>query len=658
LNFSKSGVGASIGVKGARISTGPRGTYFNGGVDGVYYRERIDGINHVGLGQVGSKAKGSVSSAGADRAEPAAHPATFAPTYTPVDSPVATDGPTWGTADGMLVLAAAFIAAILAITLLLSGQFVPSVVALLLGGWIARIAHQRAGRAYAERVASAGPEPTQQCGTGPQELRGDTQPQESVVRESSAWHAWPNSGEHRRTEEPRQRSALHFDLDDRARQRFEVWTYALASLGQAERIWRHYISVYDRRPYPVQVGVTRPAYIDTNVHLMTIEAGDIRLRFFPDHLLAFHHGAYDHIAYRDVTVTGSEYLTFQTDAPPRDAYDQRYAWQHTCLDGTPDLRFKSNPRGWWVRYGALSFASPTGLDLTVSVSSREQIENFVAAFQTVLSMGRGDPAPGYRDEPRSFVGDDTGPAPGPSSVAYQTVNASRPAPKRPASAPHFEAWTAASHPVVVPALPESSSARSMDDLLGMKARTMRVALERPEAWEYKLFLLAWSDAVDALADILWQHDTRAMEGPAESPLPHGTLDWVTARLDDLKAIFDEAGNVVNVRFREALGPPSDPERLLWAGQEMAGVLRDLVAWARRIRGARVEPTYYGVFDVLPTVCDDMIRQLREVPREWLMRVDEAVARAATGERQDVDLTLSFELSNADRLSQAIGALNR
>jgi len=43
VNFSKSGVGVSAGVKGARISTGPRGTYLNVGRGGVSYRQKIGG---------------------------------------------------------------------------------------------------------------------------------------------------------------------------------------------------------------------------------------------------------------------------------------------------------------------------------------------------------------------------------------------------------------------------------------------------------------------------------------------------------------------------------------------------------------------------------------------------------------------------------------
>lgn len=43
VNFSKSGIGISTGVKGARLSVGPRGTYINLGRNGVYYRKKIGG---------------------------------------------------------------------------------------------------------------------------------------------------------------------------------------------------------------------------------------------------------------------------------------------------------------------------------------------------------------------------------------------------------------------------------------------------------------------------------------------------------------------------------------------------------------------------------------------------------------------------------------
>ncbi len=41
FNFSKGGVGVSVGVRGLRVGTGPRGHYIHAGGGGVYYRASI-----------------------------------------------------------------------------------------------------------------------------------------------------------------------------------------------------------------------------------------------------------------------------------------------------------------------------------------------------------------------------------------------------------------------------------------------------------------------------------------------------------------------------------------------------------------------------------------------------------------------------------------
>lgn len=41
VNFSKSGIGYSFGVKGARIGTGPHGPYVAGGRGGIYFRQSL-----------------------------------------------------------------------------------------------------------------------------------------------------------------------------------------------------------------------------------------------------------------------------------------------------------------------------------------------------------------------------------------------------------------------------------------------------------------------------------------------------------------------------------------------------------------------------------------------------------------------------------------
>jgi uncharacterized protein YqjF (DUF2071 family) len=46
LNFSKSGVGISAGVRGARVGINSRGKrYIHAGRHGIYYRQMLDGAN-------------------------------------------------------------------------------------------------------------------------------------------------------------------------------------------------------------------------------------------------------------------------------------------------------------------------------------------------------------------------------------------------------------------------------------------------------------------------------------------------------------------------------------------------------------------------------------------------------------------------------------
>ena len=42
LNLSKSGLGASVGVKGLRVSTGPKGKQIHAGREGLYYRASLN----------------------------------------------------------------------------------------------------------------------------------------------------------------------------------------------------------------------------------------------------------------------------------------------------------------------------------------------------------------------------------------------------------------------------------------------------------------------------------------------------------------------------------------------------------------------------------------------------------------------------------------
>ena len=69
LNLSKSGIGASLGVKGLRVSTGPKGRQFNAGREGLYYRKSLNSLGEKPSAE--SKSGDAAVTPSEERANPA-----------------------------------------------------------------------------------------------------------------------------------------------------------------------------------------------------------------------------------------------------------------------------------------------------------------------------------------------------------------------------------------------------------------------------------------------------------------------------------------------------------------------------------------------------------------------------------------------------------
>lgn len=48
VNFSKSGIGLSLGIKGIRIGSGSKGNYIHAGRKGVYYKKSLPNYENAG----------------------------------------------------------------------------------------------------------------------------------------------------------------------------------------------------------------------------------------------------------------------------------------------------------------------------------------------------------------------------------------------------------------------------------------------------------------------------------------------------------------------------------------------------------------------------------------------------------------------------------
>jgi hypothetical protein len=316
FNFSKSGVGVSVGVRGARISTGPRGTYVHIGAGGFRYSQRV-----------GSPVRGN-------RSAPIPTPTESAP-----DRRVEVVEPTQLTRssdDDLLeeirnkqkrlravpVLAAATVLAFLGFLLLYDSPTGGPLrwAALMMGfsglfalPWAAGF-DRRAGRVRVHYVLDP--------------LGGIVQEalERLIEAFSSAAAVWSVHQEH-----------MHGDWKRNAG--------AGTSLGR-------------RR---VGVGFGTPHFIETNAHVGFLKIDGTQLYFFPDRLLILGRGDARAIPYSELTIEPGTVRFVEQGSVPRDAQVLGRTWQYVNKDGGPDRRFKDNFEIPVVLYGTLEIAAPSGL---------------------------------------------------------------------------------------------------------------------------------------------------------------------------------------------------------------------------------------------------------------------------------------------------------
>jgi hypothetical protein len=192
------------------------------------------------------------------------------------------------------------------------------------------------------------------------------------------------------------------------------------------------------------------------------------------------------------------------------------------------------------------------------------------------------------------------------------------------------------------------------DALGSKA--LRITLEKPKGWEYRLFLQSWLDEVERRSDSLWEYQSDLTLDTAEYVMAVSAGDWILTRIHELQAFVESANNLLNVHTQIAFGEPGqpgDPQRIVWVSRMLGSVLDGILKWAKRIRCARFEAPFERVGAELSGFVNDVILQFQTFPRNSLARIEAALDAADPARPQTLELTMKFTLANLERFNSVM-----
>ena len=357
INFSKSGVGASIGVKGARLTASSSGTtYITVGSHGFYYRQAV-------AGQPGKRHDAVRSPALVEQPESTQRPAELGTIPTASISELV-DSSNADLVKQLNERAKEFNPAMLAWAFCI----VPLVVAAM---------NEEAWWAALAIIPIA--------------LGGVLQKRYRV----------------------RTTTRLFYELSETESANLTLLHQAITHLSQSRQIWRIIEKVTtDRQKYnagasslikrmPVHAGRLEIPKVTSNVPVVGIDMGAIKMFFLPDMILYLQGNTFANIPYNTFSARQGTTRFIEDASVPGDALVVGQTWKYVNKKGGPDRRFKSNRQLPIAQYGVLELVSSAGLNIHLNTSSAEK----AAAFANCVDERLGRTRTGTATPPLSPASD-------------------------------------------------------------------------------------------------------------------------------------------------------------------------------------------------------------------------------------------------------------
>jgi DnaJ-domain-containing protein 1 len=318
LNLSRSGLGASVGVPGARIGTGPRGSYVSLGRGGFYYRQNIGRRPHHR----------------ATEAAPPSEPVPSAPTLDPSDE---------------------FVADLTRITS--RRELFPSV-AIALG-----LAALVSFRSFGPLAASALSLVAIMLLVAVRQF--DVRRTTAILHYDVADPTGLAFG----------RLCVAFRSLSTAK---GLW--AITSQERTADVRRNAGAGTLVNRQSTRVRFTKPPRVEANISFPTLTGPTWSLYCLPDRLLIYAAGCIRSVGYDKIDPALAQ-VNFREAAPaPSDAAAVGRTWIYVNKDGSPDRRFRNNRQIPILLYGELTLTTPGGWSVLIQCSQPRALETIAKAL--------------------------------------------------------------------------------------------------------------------------------------------------------------------------------------------------------------------------------------------------------------------------------------
>lgn len=191
------------------------------------------------------------------------------------------------------------------------------------------------------------------------------------------------------------RKVIHLDyaLESEAARAYLALLQGIEQLRSLGGLWRitsgetnantkyHAGAQYSIKRNRIAMRLEPPRFISTDAAVFMVNTGSQRLYFLPDRILVYEGNEVGAVQYGSLTFTVEPSTFVESETVPADTEIIGRTWRYTNKSGGPDRRFANNPQIPLVRYTSIGMQSAGGLNYLLQASNIQKANWFVQAVR-------------------------------------------------------------------------------------------------------------------------------------------------------------------------------------------------------------------------------------------------------------------------------------
>jgi len=196
---------------------------------------------------------------------------------------------------------------------------------------------------------------------------------------------------------------------------------------------------------------------------------------------------------------------------------------------------------------------------------------------------------------------------------------------------------------------------------GLSGSALMMTVQKPFAWEYRLFSQVLSDEIYESSGIKKDLNYGLMLGQTVQLHDVSRLsEWIHAKMDNLSFFIAALENIVNVAFPQAVGAPGEPgdvEEIVYVARRFGQVYRQILEWTGEFKRIKADSECLAVIDIVSLASKNIIAEIEEFSIILQQQLIEACQKyESTKEPQSLKITLRLTCPDMSDLPNAMKRL--